>query len=83
MGSFLKVGFSIAAQGTTKNYHNMATAYNRKNALKGGSKRIEGEAFLELDPKMRQEPLETYISFVSPDRLEVANSVYAGRVELY
>lgn len=150
MGNFLKAGFSTAAQGTTKNYHNLATAYNKKNALKGeypniemdyakvllstgnlceaenpkvevipeglkfswdvsavdlyngkdqvmllafgtiskkvqfilyGPKRIEGEALLELSTKMKQEPLETYLSFVSSDRLDVANSIYAGRVE--
>ncbi|WP_316819267.1 DUF6266 family protein [Pedobacter nyackensis] len=150
MGSFLKVGFGLAALGTTKNYHNLATAYNKKNAIKGeypnveieyskvllstgdlteaqnpiveavtdglkfswdlldvdgqngqdqvmmlafgtvskkvayilyGPKRIDGEAILPLEPKMMQEPLETYISFVSPDRLQVANSVYTGRVE--
>lgn len=149
MGSFLKAGFGLAAQGTTKNYHNLATSYNKKNALKGaypniemdyskvllstgglleaqsavvetvpeglkfswdlsgidvqsgqdqamvlafgtvsktvqsilyGPKRIEGEAILELSPAMKQEPLETYISFVSPDRLKVSGSIYTGRV---
>jgi len=150
MGSFLKAGFGLAAQGTTKNYHNLATSYNKKNALKGeypniemdyakvllstgglpeaqnpaveavqeglkfswdlsgidlqsgqdqimmlaygtlskrvesilyGPKRSEGEAVFELTAKMKLEPLETYISFISPDRLEVANSIYTGRVE--
>jgi|GEM_PF-498922 len=150
MGSFLKAGFSLAAHGTTKNYHNLATAYNKKNALKGaypnikmnypavvlsagdlleaqnpvaetvpeglrfswdlpeihsqsaedqvmilaygtvskevhsilyGPKRIAGEAILELSPRMQKEPVETYISFVSPDRQEVANSIYVGRIE--
>lgn len=150
MGGFLKIGFGLAAQGTTKNYHNLATAYNKKNVFTGeypnqeidyskvllsigslseaekptveavpqglkfswnlagidlqsgqdqvmmlafgaiskkvqiilyGPKRSEGVALLELSPMMMQEPLETYISFISPDRLEVANSIYTGRVE--
>lgn len=33
--SYLKVGFGIAALGTTKNYHNLATSYNKIHALKG------------------------------------------------
>lgn len=150
MGAFLKAGFSLAAKGTTKNYHNLATSYNKKNALKGvypniemdytkallstgdlpeaqnpiaepvaeglkfswdlpevnslsgedqvmilaygtisrqvqyilyGQKRTAGEAILQLSPKMRQEPVETYISFVSPDRQEVSDSIYVGRIE--
>lgn len=35
MKNFLKVGFSIAASGTTSNYYNLATGYNKKNAIKG------------------------------------------------
>jgi len=31
----LKVGFGNEALGTTKNYHNIATSYNKKNAIKG------------------------------------------------
>lgn len=150
MGSFLKAGFGAAAQGTTKNYHNLATAYNKKNALMGeypnigidypkallstgvltgaqnpvveaaakglkfswdlydvaaergedqvmmlafgtvskqvesilyGPKRIEGEAILPINPKMMREPLATYISFISPDRLHVSNSYYTGKIE--
>jgi hypothetical protein len=150
MGDFLKVGFDSAAKGTTKNYHNIATSYNKKNALKGeypniemdyprvilstgdlleaqnplievvsaglkfswdlpkansqtgqdqamllaygtisrqvqsilyGQKRIEGEAILPLSSKMQEEPLETYISFISADRQNVANSVYLRRIE--
>jgi hypothetical protein len=30
---FLKVGFGIEARGTNKNYHNLATAYNKANAF--------------------------------------------------
>ena len=150
MGDFLKVGFDLAAKGTTKNYHNIATSYNKKNALKGeypnieidyqkvmlsmgdlleaqnplteivsgglkfswdlpgansqagqdqamilaygtiskqvqsilyGSKRIEGEAILQLSSKMQKEPVETYISFISADRQSVSNSIYTGRIE--
>lgn len=39
--SFLKVGFAQAAMGTTKNYHNLATSYNKKYALKGTFPEIE------------------------------------------
>lgn len=150
MTDFLKAGFGLAAQGTTKNYHNLATSYNKKNALKGvypniemdytkallstgdlleaqnpvveavpeglkfnwdlpevnsrsgedqvmilaygtvskkvqsisyGPKRSAGEAILQLPPKMQQEPVETYISFVSADRQSISNSSYAGRIE--
>jgi hypothetical protein len=31
----LKVGFSIAADGTTQNYHNLATSYYMKNVIPG------------------------------------------------
>ena len=37
--SFLKVGFGLAAKGTTKNYHNLATSYNKIHALKGSLSR--------------------------------------------
>ncbi len=149
--SFLKVGFGPAAAGTTKNYHNLATSYNKIHALKGvypeiemdyakvllstgdllpaqnpvvewvdeglkfswdipgvmrpeltgqvmmlayapesgrsqrityGPSRSEGSAILRLAEDMKQEPWETYISFVSADRSGVANSMYLGRVEL-
>ncbi|MNT68697.1 hypothetical protein D3C72_2069510 [compost metagenome] len=46
-----------------------------------GPKRIEGEAILPLSSKMQEEPLETYISFISADRQNVANSVYLRRIE--
>lgn len=147
---FLKVGFGAAALGTIKNYHNLATAYNRKYALKGvfpnieidypqamlsmgdllpainpaaervngglkfswdlpasgspelanqvmllaygpksgrvqrniyGPLRSVGSAILLLDEDLQKEPLETYISFVSANRLSVANSTYIGRIE--
>lgn len=32
---FLKVGFELEAKGTTSNYHNKATSYNKVNAIKG------------------------------------------------
>ena len=148
--SFLKVGFGPAAAGTIKNYHNLATSYNKKHALKGvypaiemdyakvllstgdllpaqnpvvewvneglkfswdrpgimssestdqvmmlayapqsgraqriayGPLRSEGSGILRLADDMKQEPWETYISFVSGDRLGVANSIYTGRIE--
>ncbi|MGY4386607.1 hypothetical protein ACVWYN_003662 [Pedobacter sp. UYP24] len=37
----LKVGFSAAAAGTAKNYHNIATALNKPGALKGEFPNIE------------------------------------------
>ena len=41
MSALLKVGFSIAARGTTKNYYNLAVSYNKKYALKGEYPEIE------------------------------------------
>jgi hypothetical protein len=41
MSALLKVGFSIAARGTTKNYYNLAVSYNKKYALKGEYPDIE------------------------------------------
>lgn len=145
----LKVGFSAEAADTTKNYHNIATAYNKKNAIKGeypnlemdypkvlisrgnlmpavdvtvevvpeglkfswytdgwagnygrdqvmmmafdpetkqttyvayGAYRSQGHDTLLLPNDMMNRPLETYISFVSIDRLDVATSVYAGLI---
>lgn len=38
---FLKVGFGLAAMGTTQNYHNLATSYNKKHAVKGTFPEIE------------------------------------------
>lgn len=35
MDPLLKAGFNPKAKGTTKNYHNLAIAYNKPNALKG------------------------------------------------
>jgi len=37
----LKVGFGIAAKGTTKNYYNLAIAYNKKMAMKGEYPNVE------------------------------------------
>ncbi len=41
IGDFLKVGFAIEARGTTSNYHNKATSYNKKNAIKGSYPNFE------------------------------------------
>jgi hypothetical protein len=41
LSPLLKVGYSIAALGTTKNYHNLATSYNKKNAIKGEYPNLE------------------------------------------
>jgi hypothetical protein len=41
MKPLLKVGFNIAAIGTTKNYYNLAVSYNKKYALKGEYPDIE------------------------------------------
>lgn len=150
IGPFLKVGFSLAAAGTIRNYHNLATSYNKKHALKGeypdiemdyenvllstgdlqeaqnplvevvneelkfswdlpephtegsldqvmllvfgtqsktaqiilyGVERKTGTAILPISKRMKKEPVETYMSFVSPDRLSVAKSTYTGRIE--
>lgn len=35
MKLYLKAGFSLIAKGTTKNYYNLAIAYNKKDALQG------------------------------------------------
>ncbi|WP_316843061.1 DUF6266 family protein, partial [Pedobacter gandavensis] len=35
MGSFIKLGFGLQAKGTVHNAHNLATSYNKKQALKG------------------------------------------------
>ncbi|MBB5437483.1 hypothetical protein HDC92_001155 [Pedobacter sp. AK017] len=35
MKGYLKAGFSSAAKDSTKNYYNLAIAYNKKDALKG------------------------------------------------
>lgn len=35
MDTLLQTGFHPKAKGTTKNYHNLAVAYNKPNALKG------------------------------------------------
>lgn len=149
MDPLLKTGFSPKAKGTTKNYHNLAIAYNKPGALKGfypdvqvdytkvtisagdlpqpinplverlaaglkfswetegltwpynhdqvmllayapaikkhafissGARRTEGEVILEISPEMQDEELEVYISFVSDDRLRVADSLYLGKV---
>ncbi len=37
----LKVGFSLEAEGTTQNYHNVAISINKPNALKGEFPNIE------------------------------------------
>lgn len=144
MTNLLELGFNPLAKGTTKNYHNLAVAYNKPHALIGfypdveinypnvvfsignllqpvntsyrivdqnleftwdkvnnsdqvmllayapnskrlayedsGAKRSVGQEILKLKPGMADEPLELYISFVSKDRTQVANSLYLGRI---
>jgi len=148
--TFLKMGFGPTAFGTTKNFHNLAVSYNKKNALTGsypnitmdyakarvsegialeaqnptvervaeglkfswendphlsvpeaidqvmmmayfpdeqtatfevsGAKRMAGHDTLFIHPSRRNKPMETYISFISNDRITVANSTYLGRI---
>lgn len=142
--SLLRMGFNPLANGTTKNFHNLAIAHNKPHALTGfypdveidypkivfskgnllqpvnttytivdqhleftwdkvndsdqvmllayapnskraayedsGAKRGVGKERLKLKPGMADEPLELYISFVSKDRTQVANSLYLGRI---
>lgn len=149
MDTLLQTGFNPKARGTTKNYHNLAIAYNKPNALKGfypeveidyskiiisvgdlpqavnpvvefvaaglkfswdaegytwpynqdqvmlmayapakneyvylssGARRAEGKEVLEITPSMRNQVLEVYISFVSDDRQNAADSLYLGQV---
>lgn len=142
MDTLIRTGFSPKAKNTTKNYHNLAIAYNKPNALTGfypnvaidfskiiisvgeleqpkiikatltdnqveftwestkntdqvvllayapatkqmvfeasGAKRAIGKEILNLKPGMENVTLALYISFVSNDRLKVANSLYLG-----
>lgn len=39
--SLIQTGFNPKARGTTKNYHNLAIAYNKPNALKGFYPEVE------------------------------------------
>lgn len=41
LSPLLKVGFGIAAKGTTKNYYNLAVSYNKKFGVKGEFPHIE------------------------------------------
>ena len=45
-----------------------------------GARRLEGKEFLPLSNDHIELPAEVYISFVSPDRYEVARSMYLGQV---
>lgn len=45
-----------------------------------GAARAEGNAILGIPSAMQSDTAETYISFISPDRTAVANSVYTGQV---
>ncbi|MDR6781796.1 hypothetical protein ABIE26_001716 [Pedobacter africanus] len=45
-----------------------------------GARRMEGREFLPLQDNQMEQPAETYISFISPDRSEVARSIYLGQV---
>lgn len=144
MDTLIQLGFNPKAKNTTKNYHNLAIAYNKPNALMGfypevtidfskiilsvgdlaqpenttvrftdnhleftwegirntdqvmllayapstkqmvfeasGAKRAQGKEKLILKPGMENEKLELYISFVSNDRTQVANSLYLGSI---
>lgn len=144
MDTLIQTGFSPKAKNTTKNYHNLAIAYNKPNALTGfypnvaidfskivisvgdlpqpentqvrligqtleftwegirntdqvmllayaphtkqmvfessGAKRAQKKENLSLKPGMENELLELYISFVSNDRTQVANSLYLGNI---
>lgn len=57
------------------------TTSGRMQRILYGPTRSEGAAILRIDNELKKEPRETYISFVSPDRSQVANSIYMGRVE--
>lgn len=63
----------------------MLLAYNaNKNKhffVQNGAKRTKGWDILDIPALMRQEQFELYISFVSNDRSEVANSQYIGSIE--
>lgn len=41
LDNLLQTGFNPKAKGTTKNYHNLAVAYNKPNALKGFYPEVE------------------------------------------
>jgi hypothetical protein len=43
-----------------------------------GNDRIKGTAVLELPPSLQGKYMETYLSFISADRKQVADSIYTG-----
>jgi hypothetical protein len=49
--------------------------------IPSGAKRTKGWDILEIPASMHQEHFELYISFVSDDRLDVADSQYIGSIE--
>lgn len=49
--------------------------------IQSGAKRTKGVETLILRPSMHNVPLETYISFISDDRLQAADSQYIGTIE--
>ena len=51
---------------------------NRSEYLLFGSERASGTAELVLPPSLQGKYMETYLSFISSDRKQVANSVYTG-----
>ncbi|MET3115057.1 hypothetical protein AAKU52_002800 [Pedobacter sp. CG_S7] len=63
----------------------MLLAYNAsKNKhffIQNGAKRNRGWDILDIPASMQQEQFELYISFVSNDRSEVANSQYIGSIK--
>ena len=47
-----------------------------------GNARSTGSDLLEIPPSLRNEYMETYISFISADRAQVADSLYTGSFNL-
>jgi hypothetical protein len=47
-----------------------------------GSTRASGSDVLEIVPSLQSEYMETYMSFISADRSQVANSIYTGSFNL-
>ncbi|MGY4386278.1 hypothetical protein ACVWYN_003329 [Pedobacter sp. UYP24] len=47
-----------------------------------GPNRIGGTALLEMATPMLEKPMEVYISFITADRKQIANSLYVGNVNV-
>ncbi|SEA81450.1 hypothetical protein SAMN05443550_105298 [Pedobacter hartonius] len=48
--------------------------------LRSGAKRSQGYEFLSLPVLAEQEPVETYISFISEDHSSISNSIYTRQI---